>query len=156
MEKTLRQRIAQIKDIAEAEKLSIADIADIVSETGEYVSEPTIRKMLSDSSESMGFQYHSVISIYEALINRFGDMPDIKDVEKLRLLIAERDKQIDRIVMQSEKRETELEHRDEIYADRKSVYEAAIDLLKKQIEFKDEEIRKKDELIEKLINKIMT
>ena len=147
MEKTLRQRIAQIKDIAEAEKLSIADIADIVSETGEYVSEPTIRKMLSDSSESMGFQYHSVISIYEALINRFGDMPDIKDVEKLRLLIAERDKQIDRIVK-------EYIQREEIYADRKGVFENTIRLLREQIAFKDKEIDRQAALIEKLVDRL--
>lgn len=155
MKKTLRQRITQIKDIAVKEQLQVSDIADIVSEAGEYVSEPTLYKILGEDSENCNFQYHSVISVYEALIGRFGDMPDVQDADSLKRLLAERDKQIDRLVMQVEEKAEEFEQRDSIYADRKSVYEHAISLLTEQIAFKDEEIRRQAALIEKLINKIV-
>jgi hypothetical protein len=118
VEKTLRQRIMQIKAICEKEALRVPTIADIVSESGEYVSERTIYKLLEDDSENGSFQNHSVIAVYEALISRFGDT-DVQDVETLKLLLMERDKQIDRILMQVERREEEMEIREKIYAERK-------------------------------------
>lgn len=154
MENTMRQRVTQIKEIVRDNELSISAIADIVSANGEYVSEPTIRKILTDDAEHLSFQAHSIISVYEALITKFGDQPEIKDVEALKLLLVERDKQIDRIIMQAERSMEDYSHRDNLYADRKSVFESTIELLREQIAVKDEEIRRQAALIEKLIDKI--
>lgn len=137
-------------------------MADIVSESGEYVSERTLYKLLDDGSENGNFQPHSVIPVYEALINRFGDMADVQEIETLKRLLTERDKQIDRIVVQAERREEELESRERIYADRKKAFEHTITILKEQMEYmksqialKDDELRRKNEVIQRFINLMM-
>ena len=162
MEKTLRQRITQIKEICRREEINAPRLADIVSENGDYISERTNYKLLEDGSESYNFQPHTVIVVYEALINKFGDMADTQDVELLKRLLTERDKQIDHILIQAERREEELESRERIYADRKKDFEHTITILKEQIEFmkaqierKDEEIKIKNETIQKFINLMM-
>ena len=154
MEKTFRQRISQIKEIVEKEELSVGSVADLVSKSGEYVSEPTIRRMLNDDAETLSFQTHSVIAVYEALINKYGDQPEVKDVDALKLLLMERDKQIDRIIMQAERTQEDFSQRDDIYADRKSVFENMIQLLREQLAIKDKEIDRQAALIEKLVAKI--
>lgn len=157
----MRQRVMQIKEICAKEELRVPTIADIVSESGEYVSERTIYKLLEDDSESLNFQPHSVIAVYEALISRFGDT-DVQDVETLKRLLIERDKQIDRILMQAERREEEMESREKIYADRKKAFENTISILKEQnsylimqIERKDEELKSRHDTIQHLINLMM-
>jgi hypothetical protein len=102
-----------------------------------------------------------VIAVYEALISRFGDT-DVQDVETLKLLLMERDKQIDRILMQVERREEEMEIREKIYADRKKAFENTISILKdqnnyliRQIERKDEELKSRHDTIQHLINLMM-
>ena len=154
MKRILMQRVEQIREICAREQLQAADIADLVSFSGEYVSVPTIYKLLNEDLESSNFQHHSVIAVYEALINKFGDMPDVQDIGLLKHMITERDKQIDRIMMQVEHSEEEYQHRDEIYADRKSVFENMIQLLREQLAIKDKEIDRQAALIEKLVAKI--
>ena len=153
MKRILIQRVEQIREICAREQLQAADIADLVSFSGEYVSIPTIYKLLNEDLESSKFQHHSVIAVYEALINKYGDMPDVQDIGTLKFMIAERDKQLDRIMMQVELSEEEHGHRDEIYADRKHVYESTIQILREQLIVKDEEIRRLSGLIETLIGK---
>lgn len=162
MVNTLRQRIVQIKEICKREGLKAPNVADIVSESGEYVSERTLYKLLEDDSENLNFQSHSVIPVYEALIGRFGDMADVQDIETLKRLLAERDKQVDRIAMQAERIEEEFESRERIYADRKKAFEHTIailqeqiDYLKSQIAIKDAELHKKNDVIQQFINILM-
>lgn len=151
MEKTLRQRILQIKAICKDQALPATKVIDMVYESGKSVSDRTIRKLLAEGSEEMSFQYDSVIKVYEVLIDRFGDTPDVQDIEILRRMITERDKQIDRLMIECEKRDSEYGERYELYADRKNVYEKTIEILHEQIKFKDEEIRRKDELLDMLV-----
>lgn len=154
MKRILIQRVEQIREICTREKLQIADIADLVSFSGEYVSLPTISKLLNDDLESANFQHHSVIAVYEALINKYGDMPDVQDIGTLKFMLAERDKQIDRVMMQLEHAAEEHGHRDVIYADRKNVFENTIQLLREQLVIKDKEIDRQATLIEKLVTKL--
>ena len=137
----------QIKQICEEKCLQASDVADIVSETGDCISPPTIYKLLSDNSEDLGYQYHTVLTIYEALTAKYGDRPEIEDAQAQQI-ITEQDKTIDRLLK-------EYGEREKLYADRKSVFESIIDILKEQIAFKDEEIRRQAALIEKLINKVV-
>lgn len=162
MENTLRQRIIQIKEICKKQGLKVPNVADIISESGDYVSERTLYNLLRDGSENGNFNSNSVIPVYEALIGRFGDMGDIQDIETLKRLLAERDKHIDRIAMQAERIEEEFESRERIYADRKKAFEHTITILQEQIDYlrsqiaiKDAEIQKKNDVIQQFINIMM-
>ena len=155
MEKTLRQRITDIKNICAKQGLPLSEIMKIISESGEYVSERTVQRILSKGSEDMSFQYHSVVAVYEALIDKYGDMPDIQDIEVLRKMVTDRDKQIDRLIIYGERKEEEHEQRDGLYADRKHVFETTIEILKEQLAVKDEEIKRQAELIDKLVGRLV-
>lgn len=158
----MRQRVMQIKEICAREELRVPTIADIISENGEYVSERTLYTLLKDGSENMNFQHHTVITVYEALITRFGEMADVQEIETLKRLLVERDKQIDRIVMQAERREEDYENREKIYADRKKIYDTTISMLQEQIDYlksqialKDKELHTKNDTIQRFINLMM-
>jgi Fe2+ or Zn2+ uptake regulation protein len=156
MQLTLHQRIKQIREIIEKEKLSVADVVNSVYDNGENISERTVYKLLQDTEENdLRFRASTVLTVYEALLSRFGDRSEIQDVATLKHIIVEQDKQIDRLVMQLEEMTKEYECRDKIYDDRKRVFESTIDLIKSQLAFKDDEIKTQATLIEKLINKVV-
>lgn len=148
MKKVLQQRVAQIKKICDEQCLQASDIANIVAAAGANFSMPTYYKLLSENAEAQDYYPNTIITIYEAIVAKYGECQEIED-SNARGEIIERDKTIDRLVKEYGAREQQL------YADRKNVYENTIDILKEQIAFKDEEIRRQAALIEKLINKVV-
>lgn len=155
MEKTLRQRITDIKAICSEQGLPLSEIMNIIEDSGRHVSERTVQRILSKDSEDMSFQYHSVIAVYEALIEKYGDKPNVTDVDELQKMVMDRDKQIDRLAIYIERKDEDYEQRDNLYADRKHIFETTIDILKEQIDLLRDQIKIKDDIINKLINRIV-
>lgn len=134
MKKTVAERIRFIKKVREEQELSAAQIADLVSDNGEYVSERTIYKILADGSEEEGYQPHSVIAVFEALTAKYGDMSLPDDVGALRQLVAARNRHIDSLVLQLENQAEEFGKREALFEERKAHFERTIALLEAQIE----------------------
>lgn len=134
MERTVRDRIRFIKQIREKHGLTPQQIMDICDRNGGYVSDKTIAKILKEGSENFKYQYHSIVSVYEALFNVYGDETTPDDISALKRMIAERNRQIDNLLIQIETTHEEYEKRFAMCEERKKAYEKTISLLETQLE----------------------
>lgn len=158
MERTVRERIKYIKHVRDKHNLTPTEILDICDKNGAYISDKTLCKILKEGSEEAKFQYNSIISVYEALYASFGDEDMTDDVTTLKRMIAERNRQIDNLLLQIEKTHESYEARLVLCDDRKTVYESTINLLKSQLEQSNARlaeceaaIARKDAILERLI-----
>ena len=134
MERTVRERIKFIKQAVEKHKLTIKDVADLCDKNGAYLHEKTIAKFFKEDSEGIKYQYNTIISVYEAIYNAYGDEDIPDDATALKRIIAERNRQIDNLLMQIEKGEEHHKEQLKLCEDRKGAYEKTISLLEKDLE----------------------
>ena len=153
LEKLKKNTIVKLKKIKEEQDLSCAKIMDLLEERGQYVSESTIKKIFADGSEERSFRYQdSIAPLADVLLDMYGDQSHIDDVESLREIIREKNKQIEFLTIK-------IEEQKDVYSERKKMFEQRIDDLNVQISrlesmlLKREDcVARKDALLEKLLN----
>lgn len=138
MERTLQDRLKYIKKIRDEHCLSPVQIMEICDKNGAYVSDKTITKLLREDSEELRFHFHSVVSVYEGLYNKFGDDAAPDDVIALKHIIAERNRQIDNLLLQIETMVSDHKNTIELYDERKAAYERNIINLESQLTIMNE------------------
>ena len=134
MERTVRERIRFIKITIEKHKLTVKDIKDVCDRNGTYFHEKTINKLLKEGSEDFKYQYNTIIGVYEALYNAYGDDDIPDDVAALKRIIAERNRQIDNLLMQIEKTDEHHKEQIKLYEERKKAFEKTISLLEQDLQ----------------------
>lgn len=142
MERTIQDRIRYIKKIRDERCLTPTQIMEICDKNGGYVSDKTIIKMLREDSEELSFHFHSVIAVYEGLYNAFGDDSAPDDVIALKHIIAERNRQIDNLLLQIETMHKDHKERISLYEERKNAYEKNISNLEIQLAKMNERFEK--------------
>ena len=146
IEKLKRKTIKRLKEIKAEQNLSIPKIMDIMEERGQYVSEPTLKKIFAEGSENQNFRYQdSIAPVADVLLDIYGDTSNLDDLESLRHIIREKNKLIEFLMLKLDEKESEFEKRIAMYEDRKALYEKSIERFETQI-------ARKDELIERLLN----
>ena len=134
MERTIGDRIGFIKVVQERRCLTAHQIFDICDKRGKYVSEKTISRLLEEGSEDKGFHLHSIVSVYEALYEEYGDENCSDDVNTLRQKLAYREQQIDNLLLQIEMMSKNFDEKVRLYEDAKQAYQQTIALLEKNFE----------------------
>ena len=142
MERTLQDRLKYIKKIRDERCLTPAQIMEICDKNGGYVSDKTIARMLREDSEELSFHFHSVVAVYEGLYNAFGDDSAPDDVIALKHIIAERNRQIDNLLLQIETMHKDHKARIALYDERKKAYECNIENLETQLDKMNERFEK--------------
>ena len=146
LEKLKKSTIVKLKKIKEEQDLSIKKIMDLIEEHGMFVSEGTLKKIFADGSEERNFRYQDTIApLADVLLDMYGDQSGIEDVDSLRSIIREKNKQIEFLMIK-------LEEQKDVYAERKSMYESRIADLNAQLSRLDISVERKDSMIEKLLN----
>lgn len=146
IEKLKRKTIKRLKEIKAEQNLSIPKIMDIMEERGQYVSEPTLKKIFAEGSENQNFRYQdSIAPVADVLLDIYGDTSNLDDLESLRHIIREKNKLIEFLMLKLDEKESEFEKRIAMYEERKALYEKSIERFETQI-------ARKDELIERLLN----
>lgn len=146
LEKLKKSTIVKLKKIKEEQDLSIKKIMDLIEERGMFVSEGTLKKIFADGSEERNFRYQDTIApLADVLLDMYGDQSGVEDADSLRLIIREKNKQIEFLMIK-------LEEQKDVYAERKSMYESRIADLNAQLNRLDISVERKDSVIEKLLN----
>lgn len=146
LEKLKKSTIVKLKKIKEEQDLSIKKIMDLIEERGMFVSEGTLKKIFADGSEERNFRYQDTIApLADVLLDIYGDQSGVEDADSLRLIIREKNKQIEFLMIK-------LEEQKDVYAERKSMYESRIADLNAQLNRLDVSVERKDSMIEKLLN----
>lgn len=157
IEKMKRKTIHRLKEIKTEQGLSIPQIMDMLEERGQFVSEPTLKKIFSDGSEDKNFRYQdTIMPVADVLLDLYGDKSGIDDCEALRHIIREKNKLIELLMMKLEEQEKSHVEKEIVYADRKAAFEKQIQHLEAQIARYEKAIDKKDDLIERLLDATIT
>jgi hypothetical protein len=127
--------IKKIKEIAEKNNLSAQRIFEMVDDAHEHVSLNTVKKILSDGSETLNFNPDlSVFPVYRAITAVYGADTGNEQIDDLRATIRNKDLALSQL----EARITELKERR--------------DFLKFQIQLKDRRIDRLMGLLEAVTN----
>lgn len=157
IEKMKRKTIHRLKEIKTEQGLSIPQIMDMLEERGQFVSEPTLKKIFSDGSEDKNFRYQdTIMPVADVLLDLYGDKSGIDDCEALRHIIREKNKLIELLMMKLEEQEKSHVEKEIVYADRKAAFEKQIQHLELQIARYEKAIDRKDDLIERLLDATIT
>ena len=157
IEKMKRRTIHRLKEIKQEQGLSIPQIMDMLEERGQFVSEPTLKKIFSDGSEEKNFRYQdTIMPVADVLLDLYGDKSGIDDCEALRHIIREKNKLIEMLMMKLEEQAKAHAEKELVYADRKAAFEKQIQHLESQIARYEKAIDRKDDLIERLLDATIT
>ena len=139
LQKKISEIIRNLKRVRAEDGLSIGDIVKLCEKNGDSVSETTIKKVFSDGSEALGFNYESTLKpIVNALL---GD--------------HEESVETDMMVSVAEFKAEKIRNLEAQMARMEESYKRRIEFLTKQIDIKDARIDKRDEMITKLIDSII-
>lgn len=153
IEKMKRRTIHRLKEIKTEQGLSIPQIMDMLEERGQFVSEPTLKKIFSDGSEEKNFRYQdTIMPVADVLLDLYGDKSGIDDCEALRHIIREKNKLIEMLMLKLEEQAKAHAEKEVVYADRKAAFEKQIQHLESQISRYETAIDRKDTLIERLLD----
>lgn len=153
IEKMKRRTIHRLKEIKAEQGLSIPQIMKMMEERGQFVSEPTLKKIFQEGSEEKNFRYQdTIMPVADVLLDLYGDKSGIDDCEALRHIIREKNKLIELLMMKLEEQAKAHAEKEVVYADRKAAFEKQIQHLEAQVARYEKAIDKKDDLIERLLD----
>ena len=139
LQKKKSEIIRNLKRVRAENGLSISEIVNLCERNGESVSETTIKKVFSDGSEALGFNYESTLKpIVNALL---GDHEETAET--------------DMMISVAQFKEAKIKDLESQMARMEESYKRRIEFLKDQNEIKDARIDKLDEMITKLIDSII-
>lgn len=154
-----KQTIERLKRVKKEQELSISQIMDMLSTKGYYLSEPTLKKIFSENSDTYNFKYQSSIApLADVLLDLYGDTTDESVSDEVKHLIREKNKMIEILLYKNEEQKADYEKRIAHLKKQVERLEANLDFREKMIDRKDGTISKlldsishKDEIIEKLL-----
>ena len=139
-----KQTIERLKAVKREQELSISAIMDMLSTKGHFISEPTLKKVFSDNSDSYNFKYRDTIApLADVLLDLYSEDDD----DRMKLLIREKNKLIEILIHKNEEQKSDFERR---IAHLKN----QVSRLESNLDFREKVIDRKDEVIEKLLDRI--
>ena len=139
LQKKISEIIRNLKRVRQENGLSISEIVRICEDSGNAVSETTIKKVFSDGSEALGFNYENTL---KPIINALLD-----DHEETA--------ETDMMVSVAQFKEAKIQALEAQLTRQEDSYKRRIEFLMQQIEIKDARLDKRDEMITKLIDSII-
>ncbi|MBR3022953.1 MAG: hypothetical protein IKH50_01700 [Oscillospiraceae bacterium] len=139
LQKKISEIIRNLKRVRQENGLSISEIVRICEDSGNAVSETTIKKVFSDGSEALGFNYENTL---KPIINALLD-----DHEETA--------ETDMMVSVAQFKEAKIQALEAQLTRQEDSYKRRIEFLMQQIEIKDARLDKRDEMISKLIDSII-
>lgn len=154
-----KQTIERLKRVKKEQELSIPKIMDMLSSKGYYLSEPTLKKVFSENSDTYNFKYRDTIApLADVLLDLYGDATDESTSDEVKHLIREKNKMIEILLYKNEEQKADYEKRIAHLKKQVERLEGNLDFREKMIDRKDGTISKlldsinhKDEIIEKLL-----
>ncbi len=154
-----KQTIERLKRVKKEQELSIPKIMEMLSSKGYYLSEPTLKKVFSENSDTYNFKYRDTIApLADVLLDLYGDATSETASDEVKHLIREKNKMIEILLYKNEEQKADYERRINHLKKQVDRLEGNLDFRERMIDNKDKTIYKlldsithKDEIIEKLL-----
>lgn len=142
-----KQTIERLKAVKREQELSISNIMDMLSTKGYYISEPTLKKIFSDNSDSFNFKYRdSIAPLADVLLDLYGEEAK-DDTDRMKYLLREKNKMIEILIHKTEEQRTDYERRI-------GHLKSQVDRLERNLDFREKMIDRKDNIITNLLDRI--
>ena len=154
----LQDIVLKLKAVKEKESLSIHDIMNRLEESGNSLSESTVRRVFKDNSEvELGFTYAKVLKpIADVLLDEETDDPALFEKnEALHSIIKEKNREIESLQIKNDELAARYDEIKQQLDSFKKEYDLRLRFLRDQIELKDKRMDEKDRIIEKLMEKCL-
>lgn len=143
-----KQTIERLKRVKKEQELSYSNIMDMLSSKGYYLSEPTLKKVFSENSDTYNFKYRDTIApLADVLLDLYGDSTSDTASEEVKHLIREKNKMIEILLYKNEEQKSDYERRI-------SHLKKQVDRLEANLDFREKMIDRKDTVIERLFDRI--
>lgn len=160
IEKLKRNTITRLKKVKNEQGLTIPKIMELLEANGEFVSEPTLKRIFADGSEEKNFRYYDTIApLANVMLDEYGSDGKLEDIEGLRQIIREKNRMIEALAIKLEEQKGVYAARDAMYKERQGIYEhhisrleAEIDRLNEHLSGCERRIERKDVVLEQLLN----
>jgi len=154
-----KQTIERLKRVKKEQELSYSKIMDMLSSKGYYLSEPTLKKVFSENSDTYNFKYRDTIApLADALLDLYGDATSETASEEVKHLIREKNKMIEILLYKNEEQKADFERQITHLKKQVDRLEGNLDFRERMIDQKDvvlskllDNIAHKDDIIEKLL-----
>lgn len=160
MQETTKDLILRLKKIKEQERLSNANIMQMIDENGDQISSTTLTRVFAKGSEDQNFRYYETLQpIAKVLLKLDQEEEGISDEEQATKDVALIKDMEYRVLLEKcnkyEERVKYLEDRVEYLKGQIEIHQAAIERKDEQIAARDKSIQKRDEVIDRF-SKCMT
>ena len=160
MQETTKDLILRLKKIKEQERLSNANIMQMIDENGDQISSTTLTRVFAKGSEDQNFRYYETLQpIAKVLLKLDQEEEGISDEEQATKDVALIKDMEYRVLLEKcnkyEERVKYLEERVEYLKGQIEIHQAAIERKDEQIAARDKSIQKRDEVIDRF-SKCMT
>lgn len=147
IEEIKKSTVQKLRQVKKDRDLTISNIMDMLESKSKYLSEGTVKRLFSDSSDPTSFKYRDTIApLADVLLDLYSDKSGSDDVGALKALIHDKNKTISILIARDEERKADFERRI-------SHLQKQINKLEEHLDFRERIIERKDAVIEKLITR---
>lgn len=147
IEEIKKSTVQKLRQVKKERDLTISNIMDMLESKSKYLSEGTVKRLFSDSSDPTSFKYRDTIApLADVLLDLYSDKSGSDDVGALKALIHDKNKTISILIARDEERKLDYERRI-------SHLQKQINKLEEHLDFRERVIERKDAVIEKLITR---
>lgn len=147
IEEIKKSTVQKLRQVKKERDLTISNIMDMLESKSKYLSEGTVKRLFSDSSDPTSFKYRDTIApLADVLLDLYSDKSGSDDVGALKALIHDKNKTISILIARDEERKADYERRI-------NHLQKQINKLEEHLDFRERVIERKDAVIEKLITR---
>lgn len=147
IEEIKKSTVQKLRQVKKERDLTISNIMDMLESKSKYLSEGTVKRLFSDSSDPTSFKYRDTIApLADVLLDLYSDKSGSDDVGALKALIHDKNKTISILIARDEERKADFERRI-------NHLQKQINKLEEHLDFRERVIERKDAVIEKLITR---
>ena len=147
IEEIKKSTVQKLRQVKKDRDLTISNIMDMLESKSKYLSEGTVKRLFSDSSDPTSFKYRDTIApLADVLLDLYSDKSGSDDVGALKALIHDKNKTISILIARDEERKADFERRI-------NHLQKQINKLEEHLDFRERVIERKDAVIEKLITR---
>ena len=144
-----KDTVERIRKVKKERELTIPDILNMLEKKNYFLSEATLKRVLSENNDASSFKYRdTIVPLADVLLDFYSDQSGTNEAEALRSMIRDKNMTISILIAKNEEIRTD-------YDKRIAHLQKQIDRLEKNLDFREKVVERKDEVIEKLINKVI-
>lgn len=149
IEKLQKTTVERLRTVRKEHGLTIPQICDMLDAKGYFLSEPTVKRVFSENYDPLSFRYRDTLApLADVLLDLYSDKSNSEDIAALKVMIHDKNKMIDMLIVKNEDLKTD-------YEKRLNHLHKQIEKLEQHLDFRERVIQQKDSVIEKLLNKII-